>query len=67
MNNLMFADDCILFYKALVEECRSISKILELYEVVSGQCLNEQKTSILFSGNTKQQVRRQILEVVGQD
>lgn len=40
-------------------------KILEVYEGASGQCLNEQKTSILFSSNTKQQVRRQILEAVG--
>jgi hypothetical protein len=35
--------------------------MVETYEQASGQHLNKEKASILFSHNTKEQIRRQIL------
>lgn len=65
VTHLMFADGCILFCKASVREWMKIKEILEVYEAASGQCLNNQKTSIFFNGNTKSEVKRQLIEVVG--
>ncbi len=43
-----FADDSLLFCKANSVEWRRLMKILEKYEVASGQKLNPSKTSIFF-------------------
>ncbi|XP_042948615.1 uncharacterized protein LOC122281305 [Carya illinoinensis] len=51
VTHLLFADDCIIFGKACWKEWRKISSILKKYEQASGQCLNKQKTSIIFSSN----------------
>ena len=49
ISHLLFADDCIVFCKALVDEGLKITKILEKYENESGQKLNKEKTSLFFS------------------
>ncbi|XP_041026997.1 uncharacterized protein LOC121267211 [Juglans microcarpa x Juglans regia] len=51
LTHLLFADDCIIFGRACWEEWVRIRGILQLYERASGQCLNKQKTTIMFSSN----------------
>ena len=43
-----------------MEEGRKILKVLEDYEVESGQRLNKEKTSLFFSKNTKREVQVQV-------
>ncbi|XP_042984282.1 uncharacterized protein LOC122313374 [Carya illinoinensis] len=51
LTHLLFADNCIIFGRACWEEWQKINDILKLYEEASGQSLNKQKTSIMFSSN----------------
>ncbi|XP_042950200.1 uncharacterized protein LOC122282309 [Carya illinoinensis] len=52
INHLLFANDCVMFCRSKLEEWTIIVRFLKVYEEASGQTLNRQKTSILFSSNT---------------
>jgi hypothetical protein len=52
-NHLLFADDSLVLIKATRESARSLQHVLKLYEVCSGQTINFDKSSIMFSENTK--------------
>jgi hypothetical protein len=62
---IFFADDSLLFCKANLVEWRRLTKILERYEVVLGQKLNKEKTSIFFSRNTSLEKREEIYRLSG--
>jgi hypothetical protein len=62
LNHLFFADDSLLLCKAKVLELSCLQKVLDIYEKASGQKLNEEKTSLFFSRNTKMEDRRNILQ-----
>lgn len=65
INNLLFADDGILFCKANIEENKNIKSLRERYEKVSGQYINKKKTSQTFSKNVSAETQSQILELWG--
>ena len=44
---------------------RSLTKILELYEVASGQKINADKSSIFFSHNAPSGLKYEVLEILG--
>ena len=46
-------------------EWRRLTKLLERYEVASGQILNKDKTSIFFSCNTSSKKRLEISQLSG--
>ena len=52
LTHLFFADDCLLFCRSTLEECEKIKELLATYEVVSGQVVNKEKTTLFFSQNT---------------
>ena len=54
MTHLFFADDYVLLIKANEEEVVALKETLELYENCSGQCFNVEKSTIMFSKNSKQ-------------
>ncbi|XP_065626935.1 uncharacterized protein LOC136066497 [Quercus suber] len=62
---LLFADDCIVFYKALTKEGLKVTKILEDYERESGQKLYKEKTSLFFSKNAMEEVKEVVKEMFG--
>ena len=58
ISHLLFADDSFFFCKAKREECQIIFRNLKEYEVVSGQLINFQKSSIQFVDSIWTQDRR---------
>ena len=65
LSHLFFADDSLLFCKANSMEWRRLTKLLEEYEIASGQKLNKNKTSIFFSRNTSLTKREEITRLSG--
>jgi hypothetical protein len=65
ISHLFFADDSIIFCKAIVSECGALLDILSLYERASGQMINSTKTALFFSHNTPQVTRNQITNLFG--
>ncbi|KAF5481359.1 hypothetical protein F2P56_002016 [Juglans regia] len=65
INHLLFADDCILFGRAVAGEWIKIQELLLKYEKASGQFLNKEKTAIFFSSNSRNEEKRKILEQGG--
>ena len=62
---LLFADDSFLFFKASIEESITIKKVLEDYEMISGQVINFNKSGIFFSPNVVASVKESISSTLG--
>jgi hypothetical protein len=60
VNHLFFADDSLILMRARNEEAQELKRILGIYERVSRQMINKDKSSILFSPNTTRAVRVQM-------
>ena len=65
ISHLLFADDCIIFGKASVDEGNRVLKVLANYEKESGQKLNKEKTSLFFSRNTSREIQEEIKGIFG--
>ena len=60
LSHLFFANDSIIFCKAFIKNCDSLQRVLNVYELASGQQLNRAKTSLFFSSNTAHEVQEEI-------
>jgi hypothetical protein len=58
INHLFFADDSLIFMKANEASALKLQSILALYEDVSGQMLNKEKSTVMFSKWTTQATKR---------
>ena len=54
LTHLFFADNCLIFCRSTLEECHKIQELLAIYETVSGQMINKEKTTLFFSRNTNE-------------
>ena len=61
LTHLFFADDSLLFCRANSEECSKVLELLSVYEEVSGQKLNREKTTLFFS-NAVTEANSQIIK-----
>ena len=64
MSHLLFADDCYFFFRASQVEASIMKHILQYYQGVSGQMINNNKSSVTFSPNTKMGDRAGVCEVL---
>ncbi|XP_040251527.1 secreted RxLR effector protein 78-like [Aegilops tauschii subsp. strangulata] len=53
-------DDSVLLLKAKREEAEALREILDLYESCSGQCINLEKSAIMFSPNTSAEAKNEV-------
>ena len=65
ITHLFFADDSLLFYKANSQEYQNLIDIIQLYEAASGQKINANKSSVNFSNNTLDDIRCEVLNMLG--
>jgi mannosylglycoprotein endo-beta-mannosidase len=65
ISHLMFNDDLLLFGQASTTSMESFMRALQLFCSMSGQQVNQDKSSILFSRNVNVEVRKQLVEVSG--
>jgi hypothetical protein len=52
VNHLFFTDDSLILMRARADDAKELRHILEVYEQASGQMINKDKSSIMFSPNT---------------
>jgi len=57
VNHLFFADDSLILMRARASDAQELGRILEVYERASGQVINKDKSTIMFSPNTEQRVK----------
>uniref|UniRef100_A0A8I6Y6V1 Reverse transcriptase domain-containing protein n=1 Tax=Hordeum vulgare subsp. vulgare TaxID=112509 RepID=A0A8I6Y6V1_HORVV len=65
VSHLFFADDFVLLMKVEQREAEVLKDILDLYERCSGQCINKEKSVVMFSPNTKEDVRTIVKDTLG--
>ncbi|KAF7806699.1 ribonuclease H [Senna tora] len=64
INHLFFADDSMLFFKADIESCISVSNIWRDFGSYSGLIMNLDKTEIKFSPNTPRRFQKLLSETL---
>lgn len=64
ITNLCFADDTMIFFHATPEYAENMKHILEVYARVSGQVINLEKSSMLFSSRISTE-KEQIKNIMG--
>ncbi|XP_024155933.1 uncharacterized protein LOC112163903 [Rosa chinensis] len=68
ISHLFFVDDALLFMKATLINCWRLIMLFNEYCTTSGQLINHDKSSIFFSPNTPDQMKRlmcALLRIVG--
>ncbi|CAL1410909.1 unnamed protein product [Linum trigynum] len=65
ISHLLFADDSILFTRATKQESEQLKRILNLYELESGQQVNLVKSELSFSPNIEANTRNELAGILG--
>jgi hypothetical protein len=64
INHLLFVDDLLLLLKIKDGSAQCLQDILSLYEDCSGQIINKEKSSIMFSRNTKSVEKQELMSIL---
>jgi len=57
INHLLFADDSLLLFQINDQSAGHLQNVLSLYENCSGQLVNKDKSSVMFSKNTSEEIK----------
>jgi hypothetical protein len=63
ITHVLFADDCLLLLKVNDESANHLRHVLQLYEC-SGQTINKDKSSIMFSRNTGTAAKESFMRIL---
>lgn len=64
ISNLCFADETILFCQATPQEAETVRYLLNKYAAASGQIINMEKSTMVFSPNIQQEVATTIQNIL---
>lgn len=62
---MFFADDCYIFCKADVEYASNVQNLLRVFETASGQQVNVDKSSAIFSRNVCNSLKEDLCQQLG--
>lgn len=65
IHHLLFADDSFLFGEATEGECLQFRQVLNIYERASGQKINLEKSSVVFSKNVHDDTKSNLAGILG--
>ncbi|XP_061999168.1 uncharacterized protein LOC133716477 [Rosa rugosa] len=65
VNHLLFADDSMLYANASLDDCYQIQDVIETYGRASGQLVNFDKSSVVFSKNVSDYMKEEISSLLG--
>nr|XP_027060751.1 uncharacterized protein LOC113687311 [Coffea arabica] len=65
ITHLFFADDSLIFCKANQQQATELMRVLHVYATGSGQLINLDKSSILFSKNVSPVEKQEICQIMG--
>ncbi|KAL0458617.1 UNVERIFIED_CONTAM: putative mitochondrial protein, partial [Sesamum latifolium] len=65
ISHLLLDDDSLIFGEATKESFQCIRDILRKYEKASGQFINLQKSSVVFSRNTEVHIQEELAQIIG--
>ncbi|CAL1361249.1 unnamed protein product [Linum trigynum] len=65
ISRLLFADDCVIFGRAVLKECDQLKDILKIYANEYGQLVNFSKSELSFSKNVRTSRRLEICGTLG--
>lgn len=63
-SHLLFADDCLLFSRATIRDCRGFKRILQSYCRQSGQRVNLDKSMVIFSPKIKSSTAASLVSIL---
>lgn len=64
INHLLFADDSLILLEANEDNAKHLQEVLTLYESCSGQTINKDKCSVMFSKNTRQSAKEALMSIL---
>lgn len=62
MSHLLFADDSLILCRADGGDAQKLQSILQIYEECSGQMINKDKSVVMFSLNTVNEKRGELMQ-----
>uniref|UniRef100_A0A803NY26 Reverse transcriptase n=1 Tax=Cannabis sativa TaxID=3483 RepID=A0A803NY26_CANSA len=65
LTHLLFADDCLIFMDATVEEGRAFTEVLQKYSDLSGQCINFSKSNLCVGRKISQAEGQRLASSIG--
>lgn len=65
ITNLLFTDNNILFGDVTLDCAKEIKGIFSNYELVSGQCINFNKSTVFYSSNTGVHEKDEVAHLLG--
>ncbi|XP_056697710.1 uncharacterized protein [Spinacia oleracea] len=67
ISHIFFADDALLFFRAMTDSCSSVTNIVNSFCGISGQQLNLQKSHFKVSPNTPMEEQRTFKDLLGME
>jgi hypothetical protein len=64
VSHLLIADDSLILCRADGRDAKQLRRILHAYQECSGQTINKQKSAIMFSANTRETKKGEVMQIL---